>query len=137
MKKLWTIFAIIALVACGLKTGIIERLGITAIAQEMGVEFAKHNDKLVQEAIIYLDTIEKFESDQFQYVNLIQIGINYAFTQVDDARAARLKPFVDQILSEINIDPNALNLGKIELPEDFDYPAFLAAVRGFRSGLTI
>jgi len=137
MKKLFIIIAIVALAACGLKTGIVERLAITMVAQEMGVEFAKLNPKMVEEAIVYLDAIEKFEANQVQYVSLIQVGINYAFKQMDEARALRLKPFVDQILAEVKIDSDALNLGKIELPADFDYAAFLAAVRGFRSGLTI
>ena len=137
MKKILIIGAIVILTACGLKTGFVERLAITAVAQEMGIEFAKHNQKLTQEAIIYLDALEKFETDQVQYVNAIQVGINYAFKQLDSERAARLKPFMDQILPEIKIDPNALNLAKIELPDDFDYAAFLSAVRGFRSGLTI
>jgi len=137
MKKIFVIIAIVILTACGLKTGFVERLAITAVAQEMGVEFAKLNPKMVKEAVVYLDAIEKFEADQIQYVSLIQVGINYAFNQMDEARALRLKPFVDQILAEVKIDSGALNLGKIELPANFDYAAFLSAVRGFRSGLTI
>ena len=135
--KLYIIIAIVAMIGCGLKAGFIERLAITAIAQELGVEFAKHNDKLTGEAIAYLDAIEKFGRDQDQYVNMIQIGINYAFKQVDEDRAARLKPFTDQILTELMIDPDSLDLGKIELPEDFDYAALKAAVSGFRSGLVL
>lgn len=140
MKNAIIVLALVGLLVvtgCGLKTGFVERLAITAVAQEMGVEFAKLNPGLTKEAITYLDAIEKFEADQIQYVSMIQVGINYAFKQMDEARALRLKPFTDQILAEIRIDPGALNLGKIELPEDFDYAAFLAAVRGFRSGIQI
>ena len=123
-------------IGCGLKTGLVERVAITAVAQEMGIEFARHNEKLTEEALIYLDAIENFEADQLQYVNMLQVGINYAFDQLDNERADRLKPFVDQIMSEIEIDPDFLNFGKIEFPEDFDYDALKAAVNGFRSGLT-
>ena len=121
-------------IGCGLKTGIVERLAITAVAQEMGIEFAKYNEKLTEEAIVYLDAIENFEADQ--YVNMLQIGINYAFDQLDNERAARLKPFVDQIMLEIEMDSDFLNFGKIEFPENFDYDALQVAVNGFRAGLT-
>ena len=137
MKKIFVIIAIVILTACGLKTGFVERLAITAVAQEMGVEFARLNPELAKKAVVYLDAFEEFEADQIYYVGMIEVGIDYVFKQLDEARAARLKPFMDQILPEIKIDPNALNLAKIELPDDFDYAAFLSAVRGFRSGLTI
>ena len=140
MKKAFiaiVLVAIIAITGCGIKTGIVERLAITVIAQEMGVEFARLNPGLVKEAIVYLNAIEEFKTDQIKYVSMIQIGINYAFKQLDSERAARLKPFMDQILIEVKIDPNLLNLDKIKLPDDFDYAAFLAAIRGFRSGIQI
>ena len=123
------------LIGCGLKSGIIERLAITGIAQELGIEFAKHNSKLAGEAVIFLDTMEALEGSQVRYVNMLEVGINYAYAQIDSERAARMKPFVDEMMAELGADPDALDLGKIELPDGFDYPALKAAVRGFRSGV--
>lgn len=91
MKKAFiaiVLVAIIAITGCGIKTGIVERLAITVIAQEMGVEFARLNPGLVKEAIVYLNAIEEFKTDQIKYVSMIQIGINYAFKQLDSERAA-------------------------------------------------
>ena len=138
MKNRWIILFIVALVmGCGMKTGIIERLGITAVAQKFGVEFKKHNPDLAIKAVKYLDGIDKMEGiDDLSYARMIEAGVNAVYQTLDQTDRAIFKPFVDQLIIELSASPVEIS-DYIRLPADLDYLALKAAVGGFKSGLIL
>lgn len=135
MKISIVLLSLFLLIGCA-HTGIVERLAITAISQEMGVEFAKNNEKLAVAAIAYLDMASELSQTPWSYREAIELGINRAFEAMEPDRRARLKPFVDEILAEFSAEPFVIS-DYIKLPKDFDNKALRAAVAGFRSGLEI
>jgi hypothetical protein len=137
MKTSIIILSILLIAGCAaMNNGLVQRLAITAISQEMGVEFGRNNAKLATAAIAYLDMADELAQTPWGYRDAIEAGINKAFEVMEPDRQARLKPFVDELLSEVSTEP-IIPGDYIKLPEGFDNKALRAAVAGFRSGLDI